>query len=314
MASKHLINTLAKVIIAAAWADGALSRDEVDSLKDLLYELTHIGLDAGTRLSVQEWEVLDMYIESPVGEAERGRLIAELEQALRWPKERQFALEALEKLVQTDAISVDDRGVVAEIKTAVSAAEVGGLAGLGKLVGGAMQRRSAAVAGAPNRERHFEDYVKNKVYFAVRQRMQLGEATLDLDDADLRKLTLAGGLMAKVAHVDREVKEEERVQMVAALRAHWGLALETAVFVTEVALDQISHTFDPYRLLRQFAMVSTEAERLQFLDVLFAVAAADGFVSHDELEELRALARGMNLAHPQYIDAKVKIPREQRAN
>ena len=39
MSDRNLIFTLAKVIIAAAWADGQVSHEEVNSLKDLLFQL-----------------------------------------------------------------------------------------------------------------------------------------------------------------------------------------------------------------------------------------------------------------------------------
>jgi tellurite resistance protein len=44
------------------------------------------------------------------------------------------------------------------------------------------------------------------------------------------------------------------------------------------------------------------------------VADADGHVSHDEIEEIRRIAQSLNLTHKQFIGAKLKIPRERRAN
>jgi hypothetical protein len=68
--SKKMIMTLAKVIIAVAWADGEMTFEEVNCLKDLLFHLH--GLDA------RDWASLDIYIESPVGPDERERLLHEL--------------------------------------------------------------------------------------------------------------------------------------------------------------------------------------------------------------------------------------------
>ncbi len=312
MSDKNLILTLAKVIIAAAWADGEMTLEEINGLKDLLFRLPRAG---GTQITGREWAMLEMYIESPVGTAERARLVELLQAALRTPKDRALALSALEDLIQADGVVTDEeRAVVEEIKTAIEAVDLGVIGQLGRLIQGPVQRRSQAVANAPNREEYFEDFIKNKVYYAVRQRLNLGELDLDIAEADLRKLSLAGGLMARVAHVDREVTEDEFDMMVNALQAGWDITREAAAFVAEVAVSEISADLDYFRLTREFSTSTTEDERVRFLDVLFAVADADGQVSHEEIEEIRGIARSLNLTHKKFIGAKLKIPRGRRAN
>jgi uncharacterized tellurite resistance protein B-like protein len=312
MSDKNLILTLAKVIIAAAWADGEMTLEEINSLKDLLFRLPHAG---GTQLTGREWARLEMYIESPVGAAERARLLEQLQAALRRPKDRALALSALEDLIQADGVVTDEeRAVVEEIKSAIEAVDLGMIGQLGRLMRGTVQRRSQAVANAPNREEYFEDFIKNKVYYAVQQRLNLGEVELDIPEADLRKLSLAGGLMARVAHVDREVTEGEFDTMVNALQGGWDITREAAAFVAEVAVSAVSADLDYFRLTRQFSTSTTEDERIRFLDVLFAVADADGRVSYDEIEEIRRIAKSLNLTHKQFIGAKLTIPRERRAN
>ena len=71
---------------------------------------------------------------------------------------------------------------------------------------------------------------------------------------------------------------------------------------------------DYYRLSRRFFESTTEDERVRFMDALFAVADADGRVSYEEIEEIRTIATVLKLTHKQFIDAKLKIPRERRAN
>ena len=91
-------------------------------------------------------------------------------------------------------------------------------------------------------------------------------------------------------------------------------------------VSDVIHTLDRYaqrtksgevahfRLTREFSTSTMEEERVRFLDVLFAVADADGHVSHEEIEEIRRIAKSLNLTHKQFIGAKLKIPRERRAN
>ena len=312
MSDRNLIFTLAKVIIAAAWADGRVSHEEVNSLKDLLFQLPRAGRDGGLQMSGQEWARLEMYIDQPIDEAERARLIADLQNALRAPRDRQLVRQALDDMVHIDGdISPEAEAVVNEVKQAMDEVNLNLFMQLGRMVGGAMARRTA-VADAPNREQFFEDFVKNKVFYAVSHRLNVAQSELDMPEATLRKLSLAGGLMAKVAHVDEGVSEAEFDAMVQALQTHWEVDEAAAVFITEVAVSEAAKKLDHHRAVRQFAGHTTPDERRHFLDVLFAVAAADGLAAYDEIEEIRAIARTLNLPREAFIEAKLKIPRDKR--
>ena len=83
MSDKDLILKLARVLIAVSWADGQVSNEEINSLKDLLFRLRASGFDDSIQFSAQEWARLDMYIETPVGDEERTRLVVDLQNSLR---------------------------------------------------------------------------------------------------------------------------------------------------------------------------------------------------------------------------------------
>ena len=68
--NKPFVMKLSKVVIAAAWADGELHGDEVNSLKDLLFSLGEISGD--------DWVELEIYMDSPVRTDERERLLGSL--------------------------------------------------------------------------------------------------------------------------------------------------------------------------------------------------------------------------------------------
>ncbi|MEM7332629.1 MAG: TerB family tellurite resistance protein, partial [Chloroflexota bacterium] len=198
-------------------------------------------------------------------------------------------------------------------KTAVNEVNTHVLNQIGKVVGFAMQRRSKAAGKSYNREHDLEDFIKNKVYYAASRRLRKESFKLDLSDQALRKLSLAGGLMAKVAHVDLDVTDQEFEMMVNALERHWGVERETAVFVAEVAVSEVADHLDHHRTVREFGLMTEAKERIQFIGVLFAVADADGFVSVDEIEEIRAIAKSMNVIHEDFIKSKLLIPKERRA-
>ncbi len=309
MSDKNLIMTLAKVIIAAAWADGEMSHAEVNSLKYLLFRLSDTGSRQGVQITGREWAMLEMYIESPVDAAERANLVKELQIALRTPKDRTLALSALEDVIHADdMVTAEEQAVAEEIKTALETVDLGLIGQLGRLIRGAM-------TDTASRETRLEDFIKNKIYYTVCQRLESGEVdvALNLLEEDLRKLCLAEGLIARVAQVDQKVTADEFDAMVKAVQADWNLNQAAAAFVVEVAVAETSPESDPFRLMSEFLLNTTEDERIRLLDVMFAVAVADGQASNEELEEIRRLAHGLKLAHGQFIDAKLKIPRERRA-
>jgi uncharacterized tellurite resistance protein B-like protein len=306
MARPRLIMALAKVIIAAAWADNEMTNEEINSLKDLLFRMPE--------MRARDWAELDIYIDSAVSETDRMRLVEELKTALSSPADKALAISKLEEVVSADGVvSEEELAAIEEIKSAIEEVDVSIFGRVGRLVRGPVQRRSEAVTEGQNRELYLDDFIKNRIFYNVRRRLALGESKLDMPEAEVRKLSLAGGLMARVAYVDREVNDSEFEAMLAALEDNWDISKEAATLVAEVAVDEISKDLDYYRLTRQFFERTTEIERVRFLDVLFAVADADGRVSFEEIEEIRTISKMLKLTHKQLIDAKLKIPRQRRA-
>jgi len=120
--------------------------------------------------------------------------------------------------------------------------------------------------------------------------------------------------MARVAYVDHEVQRGEFDSMVSAIQNNCNLSDLEGALVAEAAVSTITKGLDYYRMSRQFFENTNEDERVHFLDALFAVADEDGGVSYEEIEEIRTIAIVLKLTHKQFIDAKLKIPRERRAN
>lgn len=299
MPQDNLILSLAKVIVAAAWADGELDNDEVNSLKDLLFRLPD--------LTASDWAELEIYIDSPIEPAERERLLRKLQHAIRSGKDKQLARQTLQAMMEADGeVTEEEQSIAEEIHSVIDAAETGLIGAFGNLLRGPLQRRQTAVGDAPNREKFLDDFLRNRIFYQVRRRMDLGEADLDLPEDALRKLSLAGGLMARVAHVDEEILETERDSMIAALREGWDLSQEAAALVAEIALAEFSKGMDFYRLTREFFEATSRKERVTFAETLFRIAAADGDIAHTETEAIRRIANGLKLTHKQFIQAKLK--------
>jgi uncharacterized tellurite resistance protein B-like protein len=302
MADNAVIMSLAKVLVAAAWADGQISNEEINSLKDLTFHLP--GMTAA------DWAQIEIYIDSPVGEAERARLVDELEAALKTQADKDLALQALDSLLQSDNTpGTAEQEIIDQVKADIQNASV---SSWGRFVHGRTAKRSQVVQAAPNRELFMDDFVNNKIYYDVKRELAAEGDSPQVADAELRKLSLAGGLLARVAYSDRQVSGDESQAIITALQKHWGVSAVEAGVVAKAAAANIQADLDYYRLTRAFFETTNENERVRFLDVLFAVTTSDGRASYEEIEEIRQISSGLLLTHQQFIEAKMKVPEELR--
>lgn len=302
MSKTPLAIALAKVIIAAAWADGDLARDEVNSLKNLLAELGQTVGSGEMALTMQDWAELDIYLYSPVEADERRRLVEELAAAMRGPRDKAMAFAALDSLMGADRVATEaERAVNAEIRAALDRADAGPLAAFG----GLLRRGFGLRAAGPNREQHLDEFLNNRVYYAVRVRLgRSPEEGLGIPADEARKLALAGGILATLARVEAGVDPSERERIVAALERGWGLSRDRAELVAEAAIAESEASLDPYTLTYTFAQLATVDERVRFLDALFAVAAADGAISSEESAEISRITSSIRLEQRHFVEAK----------
>ncbi|MFO7905449.1 MAG: TerB family tellurite resistance protein [Planctomycetota bacterium] len=300
MADKQeLVMALAKLMVAAAWADREIAGAEVNCLKDLLFRIPE--------LDGRQWARLEIYMDSPVGEQERQRLLHELVKRISTEDDKRLAISMLEEVGTADGVlTEDEKAVIDEIKQEIEAAPVGLVGSLSKLLNRALGRRSQTLANVPNREDHFHDFIHNQVYYRLRQRLAKQPSELDLPEAKCRTLCAGGGLLARIAHVDEHVADEEFNVIVGAIQNNWDLAEEEAAFVAEVAVSEAARGMDLFRLSREFFEGTDHEQRKRFVVVLFEVAKAHDGRSEAETEEIRHIARMLRVPHGDFIEAKLK--------
>lgn len=305
MAKHPLAMALAKVIIAAAWADGELALDEINDLKRLLAEL---GQTSGNfALTAEEWAELEIYLHSPVEAAERARLIADLRDLIATPAERQIAINAIDRLLAADRVLTPaERAVAQEIHAALDHDNHSLLHQLGRAFRLALGIR----ARGPNREDLLQEFLRNRIYYALHMRLGIHIDELGVDQREVYALALAGGLLAHVARADEEVTPAEHDKIVAILKEWWHLDHARATLVAEVALAESAASLDFFRLAKEFAESTTVEQRERFLDALFAVALADGELSGAESAEISRITAAINLPHDRFVAARMRLPRQ----
>lgn len=303
MANKDFILDLGKLMIGIAWTDGQLHSDELNALKELLFHLPDI--------SGEDWRQLEIYMTHAVTDAEREDLVDRVMKGIRSTSEKQLALDTLEKLVIVEGGSANAE-VIEAIRQDLETKSTGLLANLLSPIRKTLKSRASYYAGKASREDRIEDFIKNTIYFQLSSELAAQGHALNLPEEEVRKICLAAGLMAHVAWVDNEVCHREREAMSLGLQQLWNLPKEEAELITEMSHTRIMHGLDLVRLTTGFCEYTTIDERKAFLRCLFAIANAADQTSHAEIEEIRRIAKSLELPHQEFINAKLTIPREER--
>lgn len=305
MPDKNFIMDLAKLLIAAAWADGELSNEEINSLKDLLFTLPEI--------SGREWTNLEIYMDSPVTSEARETLFRRVASHIKSDRDKDFVVQTLDKLFRADGVvSEEEKALLERVRQMVSSADTSFFGRLGKMMKGVMKTRNEAYASATQRESKIDDYIENTVYYQLRSECESKGIKFDLPEQRLRKLCLAGGLLARIAAVDCGISEQEKQTINDVLSSEWGLSGPEATLVAEISCHRTLKGLDYYRLARGFFDCTGLDERRSFLKCLFKIANASDKTSSKETEEIRKISNSLKLSHKDFIEAKLTIPDEER--
>ncbi|NKB80323.1 MAG: hypothetical protein GKS05_00210 [Nitrospirales bacterium] len=305
MADKAFILNLGKLLIGAAWVDGTLHHKEVNALKELLFLLPDI--------SGEDWMQLELYLVAPVSEEERHQLLQRVLDGMTSAADKTLVLETLSNLVQVDG-QMDEAEVAMweTLRRDIEEKRVGLFSHLTRPIRRAVRSRMAHYEGEGRRESRLEDYIKNTVYFQLVTEMDNQGTPLVLSEQEIKKVCLAAGLLARVAWLDQEICEQEEKAMVQSLVKIWGISEKLACLVVQISRVRILKGLDVVRLGRGLRDYTTFEERKTFLRCLFMVANAANKTSNQEIEEIKMIAKTLDLSHQDFIDAKLTIPREER--
>lgn len=280
--------SLAKLAIAAAWADGHVHLAELNAVKALLLELPDV--------TEADWRELELYLDHPIDEAELELLLGNVMDWMATPADRALVLDTLEALVEADGIvTVEEAEMLGEVRLALDG-QGPALGAVGTFVGG-MARRWTGKVPRVVREDRLGDFVHNPIFFRVCTRTGTSRD-------ELRGACLAGGLLAIVAGTDREITKEERGAIRDHLATELSLADADAELIADVATRGGLERVDPYRLGQRATEQLSRAERRGLMRALWRVGALGGLGDPEEYL-LRRISSCLGLTHKELMDARL---------
>jgi len=305
MPDRKFIMDIAKLLIAAAWADGQLQNEEINALKDLLFSLEDVTGD--------EWAHLEIYMDSPVSMEERINLLRSVLEQIKSEEDKELVVSTLEKLVQADGVvTEEEKAVLEEVKNGVWDMNIGLLARVSNMIKTAVTGRGRTYKAAVQRESQIDDYIENNIYYNLKSESEKKGIKFELPSEQVKKLCLAAGLLARISAVDSDISEDEKRTIEDVLSKQWHLSGEQAQIVTQISCDRALQGLDYFRLSRGFFECTSLDERRSFIKCLFKIANASEKTSYDETEEIRKIATSLKLTHKDFIEAKLTIPDEDR--
>jgi uncharacterized tellurite resistance protein B-like protein len=273
---------LAKLVIAAAWIDGELQNEEINALKDLLFNLEDVTGD--------EWSHLEIYMDSPVSTEEKVNLLRLVMEQIKSEEDKELVVSTLENLVQADGVVTEEEiALLEEVKEGISDLDVGLLARVSKMIKSAVTGRDQNYKAAAQRESQVNDYIENNVYYQLKAESEKKGIKFDLPSEQVKKLCLAAGLLARISAVDSDISEAEIKIIKDVLSTQWNLSEQQAQIVTQISCDKNLQGLDYFRLTRGFFDCTTLEERRNFIKCLFRIANASEKTSYDETEEIPKL-------------------------
>jgi uncharacterized tellurite resistance protein B-like protein len=115
-----------------------------------------------------------------------------------------------------------------------------------------------------------------------------------------RLIASAAYTLARAAHADLDISDEETAAIERELQAHESLDEATAVLVTQMAKLQaktVGGTED-YVVTREFKALASETQRLDIMRACFAISAASGMISAEETAVLNQIAGELDIDAP----------------
>ncbi len=282
LADYPLNKSLAKVIIAAGWADGKLQPEEADCLKDLIFQLPD--------LSEEDWGELKLLVDEPVCSETAAAFIEELRTVLKHDNSLDYAYYALDRIVLIDGPSSEAQLAALEtMRNVIRELSQDKLTEVRSLFEEPMRTRKRIS------ETH-NPFSKQDIEPGARISSQWpGQFDVELVPEEMERLTLAGVVISIVIHADERIDDEEIRLAIQYLGEEWKLPHEKAEFVVQISLDQDLGNIDLIRACRCLYECTNESQRLRLLDILFEIANSDGVLTQSELDHIMGIAAHLRL-------------------
>jgi len=297
---KHL--TFLKVLAVIAWADGEMTESEKNILKKFYRKF---GLEK------DDIRQINPYLLAPTSSKEQERLFKQLAAELRSQEERDEIVAELESIANAHRnMKTEENELVEEFirllkKTSFTRRSFG-----------RVRNFFQATIFKPAHEKNpaVNQYFKNTILKKLELKMKKTGQKIDIENDNIYFICLFGALLASVAQIDDHFDEEERKALRKILKERFEFSAKEQKLVFEVIEEQAKHGFDFHEVVTEFNNRVTYKDRVNAVDCFWAIAVADGEISHEENEEVRRITKAMHIPHQIFKESKKKFLKQLKSS
>lgn len=127
-----------------------------------------------------------------------------------------------------------------------------------------------------------------------------------LDPDRARYLAAFAYVLGRVAYADSHISEAETDKMRQIVQVLGHLPEAQATLVVEIAKSQVRlfGGTEDFLVTREFKAIATPTQRMELLECVFAVSAADASITTAEESQARQISRELDLGHDEFIAAR----------
>lgn len=127
-----------------------------------------------------------------------------------------------------------------------------------------------------------------------------------MDPAKARYVAAFAYILGRVANADLDISKSETRKMETIVQQLGHLSEDQAVLAVQIAKSQhrLLGGTENYLVTREFVQISSAEQRIELLDCLFAVSAADESISGVEESQIRQIASELGFSHRQFVEAR----------
>lgn len=126
-------------------------------------------------------------------------------------------------------------------------------------------------------------------------------------DHEHAKQIVAASLLLEMVYADTEVKEEEKLAVVDAIQVNFNLSEEETNEIIQLAEEEAKQAVCLYEFTRLINDRFSYQEKVQVIDMLWAVALSDNELEKNEEYLLRKISDLLHVTHKDYIRSKLKV-------
>ena len=121
-----------------------------------------------------------------------------------------------------------------------------------------------------------------------------------------RYLAAFAYILGRVAHADSHFSDEETAKMVELAQELGHIPEAQAILVVEIAKNEVRlfGGTENFLVSRRFKEISTAEQRIELLDCVFAISAADKSVTALEDSQARQISKELGLTHDEFVAAR----------